>query len=68
MPSTTPKDPAAGAGQTSRGALVAELERRIEEIESLDDSVIGRFTGWDWLACIVGSLVLPAIAIWWFAG
>ncbi len=68
MSSTTPKDPGAGGEQTPREALVDELERRIEEIESLDDSVIGRFTGWDWLVCGIGSLVLPAIAMWWFAG
>lgn len=68
MSSTTAKDPAGGGEQTSRGAIVDELEQRIEEIESLDDAIIGRFTGWDWLACVIGSLVVPAIALWWFAG
>ncbi len=68
MSSTSPTDPGAGAEQTPGGALVVELEGRIEEIESLDDSVVGSFTGWDWLVCVIGSLVLPAIAIWWFAG
>ncbi len=68
MPSTSPTDPATGAEQTPGGTLVDELEGRIEEIESLDDSVIGSFTGWDWLVCVIGSLVLPAIAMWWFAG
>ena len=52
----------------ARGALVEELERRIEQIEGLGDGSIGRFTGWDWLLCVIGSLVLPAVAIWWFAG
>ena len=33
----------------------------------LGDAEIGSFTGWDWLVCVIGSLVLPAIAIWWFA-
>ena len=68
MSSTSPTDPGAGAEQTPAGAFVDELEGRIEEIESLDDSVIGSFTGWDWLVCVIGSLVLPAIALWWFAG
>ena len=53
---------------TPRGILFEELERRIEQLEALDDAEIGRFTGWDWLVCVIGSLVVPAIAMWWFAG
>ncbi len=68
MSSTTPKDPGASGEQRPRGAVVDELEHRIEEIEGLDDAAIGSFTGWDWLVCVIGSLVLPAIAMWWFAG
>ncbi len=51
----------------AREALVEELERRIEALEGLDDAAIGSFTGWDWLVCVIGALVLPAIAMWWFA-
>jgi hypothetical protein len=36
-------------------------------MEALDDSTFGRFTGWDWLWCTLGALVLPALALWWFA-
>ena len=68
MSSNFPDDPGARDESKARGALVAELERRIEELEGLDDAAIGSFTGWDWLLCVIGSLVLPAIAMWWFAG
>jgi hypothetical protein len=68
MPSSFPKGPGARGDSEARVALVEELERRIEEIEGLDDATIGRFTGWDWLVCVIGSIVLPAIAMWWFAG
>jgi hypothetical protein len=47
---------------------VAELERRIDELDSLDESAFGAFTAWDWLACTVFAVVLPALALWWFAG
>ncbi len=68
MSSSLSKDPGTGDESEARGALVEELERRIEELEGLDDTAIGSFTGWDWLVCVIGSLVLPAIALWWFAG
>jgi hypothetical protein len=58
----------ASADQSDRELLVADLERRIEELEGLDDSEIGRFTALDWFFCITGSVVIPAIALWWFAG
>ena len=47
---------------------VEEIERRIEALEALDDSALGRFTGWDWLCCVLGGLVAPLAALWWFAG
>ena len=68
MSSNFSRDPGTGDKSEARGALVEELERRIRELESLDDAAIGSFTGWDWLVCVIGSLVLPAIALWWFAG
>ncbi len=68
MSSTSPRDPGTGGEQTPRGILVEELERRIEELEALGDAEIGHFTGWDWLVCVIGSLVVPGIAMWWFAG
>lgn len=50
-----------------RQFLAEELERRIEEFEGLDDRAFGRFTGVDWVVCVVTSVVLPALAIWWAA-
>lgn len=51
-----------------RERLVEDLERRIEELEALGDADIGSFTALDWFFCIAGSVVIPAIALWWFAG
>ncbi len=47
---------------------VEEIERRIAALEELDDSALGRFTGWDWLCCVLGGLVAPIAVLWWFAG
>ena len=55
------------AEQADREQLVADLEHRIDELEALDDSDVGRFTTLDWLFCITGSVVIPVIALWWFA-
>ncbi len=52
------------AEQTNREQLVADLERRLE---ALDDSDVGSFTRLDWFFCITGSIVIPVIALWWFA-
>lgn len=48
-------------------ARVAELESRIADLETLDEASFGAFTGWDWLACVLGAVVLPALALWWYA-
>jgi hypothetical protein len=68
MPPTTPPDPVPGQNPPSRALLVEELERRIVEIEALGDAEIGGFAGWDWAICVTGAVVLPALALWWFAG
>ncbi len=47
---------------------VSELERRIELLERLDESIPGRFTRWDWLLCVLGAMIVPSLALWWFAG
>ncbi len=67
MSSTSPTDPTAAREQNPRELLVEELERRIEKIEAQGDDAIGRFTGWDWLLCVLGAVVVPALAMWWFA-
>lgn len=46
----------------------AELERRIQALESVDEAELGAFTAWDWLACVLGGVVAPVAALWWFAG
>jgi hypothetical protein len=61
-------DAAAGREPAEHALLVEELERRILEIESAEDAVVGRFTAWDWLICVGGAVVAPALAMWWFAG
>ena len=48
-------------------ARARELRERIVEMEALEDSAFGRFTVWDWLWCTIGAVVLPGIALWWFA-
>lgn len=68
MSDQPPTDLYTDAERADRELLVADLERRIEELEGLDDSEIGRFTALDWFFCITGSVVIPAIALWWFAG
>jgi len=61
-------DSQASAEQADRAMLVEDLERRIAVLEALDDSDLGSFTALDWFFCVVGSIVIPAIALWWFAG
>jgi hypothetical protein len=61
-------DAPGGAERTNREKLVEDLERRVDELEALDASEFGRFTPLDWFFCVAGSVVVPAIALWWFAG
>ncbi len=68
MSSSSPTDSTAGREQNPRELLVEELERRIGELEVQGDDAMGRFTGWDWLLCVLGAVVVPALAMWWFAG
>ena len=58
----------ANAERAARDPLVEDLERRLDALEALDESDVGSFTRLDWFLCIAGSIVLPVIAIWWFAG
>jgi len=51
----------------ARDSRARELRHRIDAMEALDDSAFGRFTAWDWLWCTLGALVVPALALWWFA-
>ncbi len=68
MSQQPPINPSPGVGRTPRDLVVKELERRIETLEALDDSALGRFTTVDWVIVVVGSVVIPAVVLWWFAG
>jgi hypothetical protein len=47
--------------------ITRNLEQRIETVEALGDAELGSFTSLDWLLCIAGSVVIPALLLWWFA-
>jgi hypothetical protein len=64
QPSRIPRAEAVPAPEAD--ARLVELVRRIEELEALDESRLGPFTAWDWLACAFAALVLPAAVLWWF--
>jgi hypothetical protein len=51
----------------ARDPLVAELERRIEAIEGLDEARFGAFTPLDWVLCVLLFLVVPHLLLWWFS-
>ena len=63
-----PRNPSADTGQSPRELVVEELERRIEILEALDDSALGHFTRGDWVIVVIGSVVIPAVILWWLAG
>ena len=68
MPDQPRTDLQTVAEQADHERLIEDLERRFEELETLDDSDIGSFTALDWFFCTAGSVVIPALALWWFAG
>jgi hypothetical protein len=62
-----PTDSAASIDQTNQELRVEDLERRIVALEAVDSASLGSFTIWDWVACLLGGLVIPIAALWWFA-
>ena len=62
-----PMSAAPDTGKTPRELVVEDLERRLEAMEALDDSDLGSFAGWDWVICVVGAVLIPALLLWWFA-
>ena len=62
-----PTDSTASIDQTAQELRVEDLERRIEELEAIDSASLGSFTMWDWIGCLLGGLVIPVVALWWFA-
>jgi hypothetical protein len=53
--------------EPTRHAVIAELERRIEEMEQHADEAFGGFGAFDWWMCTLGGLALPLllIALYW---
>ena len=47
--------------------LVAELERRIHDMEQHAEEAFGEFSARDWWLCVLIGLVIPAIllALFW---
>jgi hypothetical protein len=60
-------DPDTSTEQGDRERLVADLEHRIDQLGTLDESDVGSFTTLDWFFCITGAVVIPVIALWLFA-
>lgn len=66
MSQHSPADSTSTPEQTARRLRVEDLERRIEELEAIDSASFGAFTTWDWVVCVVGGLIIPILALWWF--
>ncbi len=63
-----PTDPDEGLDPAAQETRVRDLERRIESFEAFESDDLGGFDTWDWIACVLGAVVIPLIAVWWFAG
>ena len=59
------RDPKPDSKQFVQQAQVAELHRRIRLLEAEDDGDFGAFTAVDWLVCVLGALVIPALVLLW---
>ena len=57
------------SGSSAAGSVqqeqVNELHRRIELLEAGEHEEFGAFTRVDWIACIVGSIVIPIAVLLW---
>ncbi len=56
---------ASNPNRSAGGVQSEELLRRIETIAALDDSELGEFNRRDWVICILGALVIPALLMVW---
>ncbi len=66
MSQHSPADSTSTPEQVTQRLRVEDLERRIEELETIDSASLGAFTTWDWIACVLGCLVIPIVVLWWF--
>ena len=66
MSQHSPADSTPTPEQVTQRLRVEDLERRIEELEAIDSASLGPFTTWDWIACVLGCLVIPIVVLWWF--
>ena len=66
MSQHSPTDSTASLDQTAQELRVEDLERRIVELEAIDSASLGSFTIWDWIACTLGGLIIPIVALRWF--
>ncbi len=66
MSQHSPAESTSTPEQVTQRLRVEDLERRIEELEAIDSASLGAFTTWDWVACVIGGLVIPVLALWWF--
>jgi hypothetical protein len=56
-----------GADPADRDALVAELERRILELDDHDEPEFGGFNAIDWVILLLGAVIVPILLIIRFA-
>jgi hypothetical protein len=72
-PATEADRPSPGGIQTGsptpvhRDTLVAELERRILELDDHDEPDFGGFNAVDWLILLLGAVVVPILFVILFA-
>ena len=47
--------------------LRRELERRLAILEGTNEEEFGRFTALDWTICVLFFVIIPILAVWWYA-
>ena len=47
-------------------AMHADLERRVHEISRADLKTFGEIGKLEWVLAVIGFVVVPLIAWWWF--
>jgi len=47
--------------------LRRELERRLTILEGTNEEEFGPFTALDWTICVLFFVIIPILAVWWYA-